>query len=98
MSQTKKLTEAEFAEIKQTQEKHHNITYRLGLFQIEKMEMEKMVAEREKQFGDEWQEFQKLDRSLADKILAKYGEGKINMDDGTFNPVDQVVTEEQRKV
>jgi hypothetical protein len=102
MSQIKKLTDAEFSEIKMLQGKFQESTFKLGTLQIEKMELDRLVSqfvENEKRLKDEWQSLQKLERSLLDKIVEKYGEGNLNMVDGTFVSNTPVVTqEEQRKV
>lgn len=96
MSDTKKLTEAEFAEIKLLQGKFQESIYKLGNLQIEKMELDRMVTEfveKEKKLKEEWVSLQKMENDLLDKIIKKYGEGNLNMTDGTFistNPSTKV--------
>jgi len=102
MSQTKKLTDAEFSEIKLLQGKFQESIFKLGNLQVEKMELDRLVTkfvENEKKLKEEWQSLQNLERSLLDKIVEKYGEGNLNMVDGTFSSNTPMVTpEEQRKV
>lgn len=102
MSQIKKLTDAEFSEIKMLQGKFQESIFKLGNLQVEKMELDRLVTqfvENEKKLKEEWQTLQKLERSLLDKIIEKYGEGNLNMVDGTFVSTAPMVTpEEQRKV
>jgi len=101
MSQTKKLTDAEFSEIKMLQGKFQESIFKMGNQQVQKMELDRLVTEfveNEKKLKDEWQSLQKLERGLLDKLIQKYGEGSLNMTDGTMITPDSVVTSEQRKV
>jgi regulator of replication initiation timing len=85
-----KLSENELAEIKMLQNKFQESIYKLGSLQIEKMELDRLVTEfieKEKKLKEEWSSLQKLDQSLLDKIVQVYGEGNLNMSDGTFTPV-----------
>jgi len=87
MSQVKKITESEFAEIKMLQSKFQEIIFKLGNLQVEKMELDRMVTEfveKEKRLKDEWVSLQKLEQGLLDKIIKVYGEGNLDMNDGTF--------------
>lgn len=86
---TTKLTEAEFAEIKMLQSKFQEMVIQFGNLQIEKMELDRLVTEfveKEKSLKDEWINIQKLEQTLMDKIVQKYGNGNLNMSDGTFIP------------
>jgi len=61
----------------------------LGNLQVEKMELDRLVAEfveKEKNLKEEWTNLQKMDHSLLDKIVQRYGEGSLNVQDGTFTP------------
>jgi predicted nuclease with TOPRIM domain len=101
MSQPTKLTDAEFSEIKLLQGKFQEITIKLGTLQIEKMNLDQMVnefVEKEKRLKEEWLSLKKLDQSLHDRIVDTYGEGGINMTDGTFISSAKMVIEEQRKI
>lgn len=89
MSQPIKITEAELAEIKMLQGKFQEIIYKLGTLGIEKIELDRRVTEfvdNEKKLKDEWGSLQKLEQGLLDKIVKTYGEGNLNMSDGTFTP------------
>lgn len=86
-SQKIKIAENDFSEIKMLQAKFQESIYKLGNLQIEKMELDRLVSEfieKEKQLKDEWSSLQKLEQSLLDKIIKTYGEGNLNMSDGTF--------------
>jgi predicted nuclease with TOPRIM domain len=80
MSQTIKIAESELAEINMLQKKFQEIVIVLGNLQVEKMELE----EKEKKLKEEWASLKKLDASVLDRIIKTYGEGKLNMSDGTF--------------
>ena len=87
MSETKKITESELAEIKMLQSKFQESIFKLGNLQVEKMELDRLVNEfvdKEKKLKDEWINLQKMEQSLLDKIVKNYGEGNLNMVDGTF--------------
>jgi len=87
MSQPTKITEAEFSEIKMLQGKFQELIFKMGNLQVEKMELDRLVTnfvDNEKKLKDEWGSLQKLEQGLLDKIIQKYGEGNLNMADGTF--------------
>jgi regulator of replication initiation timing len=86
---TTKISEAEFAEIKMLQGKFQEMILKFGNLQIEKMELDRMVGEfveNEKTLKSEWTNIQKLEETLMDKIVQKYGNGNLNMVDGSFSP------------
>lgn len=91
--QTKiKLPDNELAEIKMLQTKFQESVYKLGGLQVEKMELDRLVTEfieKEKKIKEEWLSLQKLEQSLLDKIIKTYGEGNLNMNDGTFSFTSQ---------
>ena len=87
-----KIKEEEFSEIKMIQSKFQESIYKLGNLQIEKMELDRMVTnfiEKEKKLKEEWISLQKLEEGLIDKIIKTYGEGNLNMANGTFTPTVQ---------
>lgn len=89
MNEVIKISENEMAEIKMLQSKFQNMIVKFGELQIEKMELDKMVSDfvnKEKTLKEDWTNLQKLESELMDKILKKYGEGNLNMNDGTFIP------------
>lgn len=89
MSQPIKITESELAEIRMLQGKFQETVFKLGNLQVEKMQLDAAVTafvEKETKLKDEWSSLQKLEQSLLDKVIATYGEGHLNMNDGTFTP------------
>jgi len=87
--QVKKIDEAILAEIRLLKGKFEELTFKLGNLQVEKMELDQFITnfvEREKKLKEEWASIKKLDEELRDKIVAKYGEGRLDPDNGTFIP------------
>lgn len=84
---TKKISDAELAEVKMLQGKFQDMVVQFGNLGIEKLELDRLVTEfveKEKNLKDAWINLQKLEQSLMDKIVQKYGTGHLNMKDGTF--------------
>jgi hypothetical protein len=89
MSQPIKLSDQEFAEIKLLNGKFQEMVYKFGTLQIDKMNLDAAVTEfveKEKKLKEEWGSLQKLEDGLTDAIVKKYGEGNLNLTDGTFTP------------
>lgn len=88
-----KITDDELAEIKMIQSKFQEGVFKFGNLQIEKMELDQLVTdflEKEKKIKEEWSSLKKLEQSLVDKIAQKYGDGNLNISDGTFTKVDSI--------
>jgi regulator of replication initiation timing len=84
-----KLPEEQLAEIKMLQGKFQDAVLKLGTLQVEKMQLDNAVSDflaKEKQLKEEWVSLQKLEQGLLDNIVKTYGEGNLNMTDGTFTP------------
>lgn len=89
MSEPVKIAESELAEINMLQKKFQEMVFKMGNLQVEKMELDSQVAafiEKEKQLKEEWISLKKLDEGVLDRIVKTYGEGNLNMADGTFTP------------
>ena len=90
MSQQIKITESELAEIKMLQGKFQETIIKLGNLGAEEIEVDRLVTEyteKKKKFKEEWVNLQKLEKGLLDKIVQKYGEGNLNINDGTFTSI-----------
>ena len=86
---TIKIDENILSEIKMLQNKFQESIIKLGNLQVEKIELDRWVnefVEKEKKLKDEWLSLQQLEQGLLDKIVKVYGEGNLNMADGTFVP------------
>jgi hypothetical protein len=91
----KKIDDSTWAEIKMLQGKFQELHGQFGNLGIEKMELDRLVTEfveKEKQLKDEWISLKKLDEGLRDKLVATYGEGSLNMENGTFIPASPPAT------
>jgi hypothetical protein len=92
MSEIKKITEAELAEVRMLQTKFQEGIFKLGNLQIEKMDLDRLVnefVEKERTLKEEWKSLQNLEKTLLDKIVKTYGTGNLNMTDGTFSPIKE---------
>lgn len=89
MSQPIKITEAEFSEIRTLQSKFQDIVLKMGYLGLEKIDLDRVVnefVEKEGKIKEELSAFQKAENTLLDKLIKTYGEGNLNMADGTFTP------------
>ena len=85
----KKIDDSTWAEIKMLTGKFQELHGQFGNLGIEKMELDRLVTEfvdREKKLKEEWVSLKKLDEGLRDKLVATYGEGSLDMGNGTFIP------------
>lgn len=88
-----KMTDSEILEIKLLQEKFQQKVFQLGQLYLQKMQVEasiKTLNEQEIKLRDEWLSIQKMENELIDKMLAKYGEGQLNLVKGEFIPEKKV--------
>lgn len=86
-----KLSDEELTSIKSLQSKFQETIFRMGESQIERMELDRLVAnfiEKEKSLKENWMTLQSQEKDLIDNIIKKYGEGQLNMADGTFIPAN----------
>ena len=84
-----KITDSELAEIKMLRGKFQEMILKFGNLQIDKMHLDKMVSDfvdNEKKLKEEWENIQKLEESLMDKISQKYGDMDLNLVDGSLTP------------
>jgi hypothetical protein len=87
MSEKIKMTDNELAEVRMLQEKFQQKIFQLGRLYLQKMNTEatmKSINEQEIKMRDEWNNLQKMENELIDKLLQKYGEGSLNLQEGTF--------------
>lgn len=97
MSNQIKFTEQELAEIRMLQSKFQDKVFEFGKFRLERMHLLRLVKaleEREARAEEEYGQIQNMETSLLEKLTAKYGEGSLNLADGTFIPVGPVTQKE----
>lgn len=87
MSETVKMTDTELVEVRALQEKFQQKMFQLGQNSLQRLQATstlKLADEQEVKLGDEWLGLQKEESQLIDKLLAKYGEGSLDLNAGTF--------------
>ena len=92
MSDVIKFTDEEMQEIAGLQAKYQQKIFELGQIQLAKIDLEqsqKNINEKQTKTLEEWKEIQKEEESLLNKLAGKYGNGSLNLRDGTFKPVSQ---------
>ena len=89
MSDVTKFTEEEMQEIAIVQSKYQQKIFELGQLQLEEIELEQNktdLIDRRSAILVEWKDVQKLEESLLNNLATKYGDGSLNLKDGTFKP------------
>jgi len=89
MSNPIKFTDQELAEIRMLQGKFQEKVFEFGKFRLERMHLLKLVKEledRESKAEEEYVQLQTMETALLEKLTAKYGEGQLSLQDGTFLP------------
>jgi hypothetical protein len=89
MSEITKFTEQEMQEIAILQSKYQQKIFELGQVQLEEIELEQTkttLSERKTAILTEWKDIQKLEENLLNSLATKYGNGSLNLKDGTFKP------------
>lgn len=89
MNQSIKIKDSELAQVKELQSKYNEVIFKLGNLKVEQMELDKLVAnfvERNKSLTEEYSNLQQREKQLIDEIVKAYGEGSLNLADGTFTP------------
>jgi SMC interacting uncharacterized protein involved in chromosome segregation len=84
-----KMSESDLTEIRTFQEKLQTKMLDFGKLYLEKMQIDqaiKAVAEKEQAIQDEWNALQLSEKELIEKLLKTYGEGQLNLSEGTFTP------------
>jgi hypothetical protein len=87
---TIKVTEQELTDMRNLNQKINENTFSFGVFRIERMNLLKLVKEledREKNAEQEYNNLQTAANALLEQLNKKYGEGSLNMTDGTFVPI-----------
>ena len=89
MSETTKFTESEMQSIAKIQTEYQQSIFVLGQVDLEKADLEQQVANnsaRRTQIFENWKTIQKEEADLINQLSQKYGDGALNIKDGTFRP------------
>lgn len=84
-----KFAQEELTSIKTLQDNFKNILIKFGELGIERIMLENQIKELttiENTLKNEYLNLQTSEESLLDSFTKKYGEGSLNMKDGTFTP------------
>jgi hypothetical protein len=89
MSDTIKFTDDEVNEIRFIQNKFQEKLIKFGQIQLETIELEDrltLLKNEQSRLKTEYLSLQKTEQELMDKLTNKYGEGSLNLKEGTFTP------------
>jgi len=89
MPDTLKFTDEEINEIRFLQNKFQDKLIKFGQIQLEIIELEdRLTALKNEQIRlkNDYLSLQKTEQELMDKLTNKYGEGSLNLKEGTFTP------------
>jgi len=80
MEQVTKLTEQELTQLRELRQKQETLISNFGQieYQIQLLELEK------EKFVEQLENIQKEEKKVADELSSKYGNGSINIEDGTL--------------
>lgn len=90
MPDTLKFTDDEINEIRFLQNKFQDKLIKFGQIQLEIIELEdRLTALKNEQLRlkNDYLSLQKTEQELMDKLTNKYGEGSLNLKEGTFTPL-----------
>lgn len=89
MSDTIKFTDHEVTEVRFLQNKFQEKLIKFGQIQLEMIELEDRISQLKDEqirMKNEYISMQRSEQELMDKLTAKYGEGSLNLKEGTFTP------------
>ena len=89
MTEPIKLTSEELDKLKVIQTNYQDTTFTFGQLYIEKLnqiERDKKIQENEIKLKKTLVDIQKQEQDWVDSITEKYGNGNLNIKDGTFTP------------
>ena len=92
MEKTIKLEEKELKEVKQIREENSRMMVDFGRIKVELIMLKAKLAEMEKIEDDLTAKFkgnQTKENKISEKFKKKYGDGTINLDNGTFTSTVQ---------
>lgn len=90
MSNTIKFTDDEITEIRFLQNKFQDKLIKFGQIHLETIELEERIStlkNEQNRLKNEYLSLQSTEQELMDKLTTKYGEGSLNLKEGTFTPI-----------
>ncbi len=89
MSDIVKFTDVELQAIAKLQTDYQQNIYMLGQIDLEKTDLEQQLQElltKRTEIFNDWKKIQQEESNLLNALSQKYGDGSLNLKDGTFKP------------
>ena len=86
---TRKLDKEHLEEIQSLREQFASISSILGSISIEEYSLQRQLEHarsEQERYMQQWYELQEKEQKSIDKLRTHYGDGQINIADGTFTP------------
>lgn len=90
MNEIIKFTDAELQAIAKLQGDYQQYIYILGQIDLEKTDLEQqleLLKTKRNEVFENWKNAQKEETDLINSLSQKYGDGSLNLKDGTFKPL-----------
>ena len=90
MSDVIKFTEQEMLAIANLQNDYQQNIFLLGQIDLEKTDLEQQLKDlntRRNEVFENWKKTQQDENNLLSTLSQKYGDGSLNLKDGTFKPI-----------
>jgi hypothetical protein len=84
-----KFTDAEMQQIAQLQGKYQQKIFELGQLELAKIDLDQQLNDlgnARKKLLEDWTAIQKEENDILQQLSQKYGDGVLNIKDGTFKP------------
>jgi hypothetical protein len=92
MSDIVKFTEEEIQSIAKLQSDYQQSIYTLGQLDLEKTDLQLQLDEITKkrtEIYDNWKKLQQQEVNILNSLSQKYGDGSLNLKDGTFRRISK---------
>ena len=92
MSDIVKFTEEEIQSIAKLQSDYQQSIYTLGQLDLEKTDLQLQLDEITKkrtEIYDNWKKLQQQEVNILNSLSKKYGDGSLNLKDGTFRRISK---------
>ena len=90
MSESVKFTQEELKEIITLQESYQQKIFELGQIRLQLIDVDSQkenLLKEEQEIIKEWKGLQTSEENIINKLSTKYGDGKLDLKDGTFTPI-----------
>ncbi len=92
MNDVIKFTESEMQSIAKLQTDYQQAIYTLGQIDLEKTDLEQQLQElqnKRNEIFENWKKIQEEESNILNTLSQKYGDGSLNLKDGTFKPISK---------